>query len=66
MKVLKYIIGIGAVILLFSGCDDIDDMPPRLADISTTFIMPARPRLTNAEREIIQARIDAYNEALGN
>ena len=58
MKALKYIIGIGIMVLLLSGCDDVDDMPPRLADISTTFIMPALPRLTNAERAVIQERRD--------
>ena len=62
MKALKYIIGI--MVLVLSGCDDVDDMPPRLADISTTFIMPALPRLTNAERAVIQERRDAYNEAM--
>ncbi|WP_018336850.1 hypothetical protein [Butyricimonas synergistica] len=66
MKILKYIIGIGLIALLFGGCDDVDDMPPRIDDIRTTFILPAQSRLTNAERDIVQARIDAYKEAIGN
>lgn len=67
MKALKYIIGIGLAIFVFCGCDDVDDdMPPRIDDIRTTFIMPAPTRLTNAERDIVQARKDAYNEAIGN
>lgn len=64
MKALKYIIGIGIMVLLFSGCDDVDDMPPRLVDMTTSFVMPATPRLTIAERDIIQARKDAYTKAL--
>ena len=66
MKTLKYILVIGLVALAFGGCDDVDDMPPRIDDIRTTFIIPAPTRLTNAERDYIQARRDAYEEAIEN
>lgn len=66
MRTLRYFVGLGLMVWLFSGCDEVDDAPPRLTDISTSFILPALPRLTVAEREIVQERINAYNEAIGN
>ena len=41
---------------MFTGCDDVDDTPPRLVDMKTEFVLPAPSRLTNAEQDIIQAK----------
>ena len=32
MRTLKYVLGLGLFMLLFTGCDDVDDTPPRLVD----------------------------------
>ena len=62
MKTLRYIIGICMVVLVFAGCrEDVDDMPPRMSDVRTEFVLPSPARLTNAERDVIQAKKDAYN-----
>jgi len=66
MRTLKYVLGLGLFMLLFTGCDDVDDTPPRLVDMKTEFVLPVPSRLTNAERDIIQAKRDAYEEAIGN
>ena len=62
MKALKYIIGI--MVLVLSGCDDVEQRRCNKTNLFLPFIMPALPRLTNAERAVIQERRDAYNEAL--
>ena len=56
MRTLKYMLGLGLFVLLFASCDDVE----------TEFVLPAPSRLTNAERDIIQAKRDAYQEAIGN
>ena len=66
MRTLKYMLGLGLFVLLFASCDDVDDTPPRLVDMKTEFVLPAPSRLTNAERDINQAKRDAYQEAIGN
>jgi len=63
MRTLKYTLGLGLFVLLFASCDD---TPPRLVDMKTEFVLPAPSRLTNAERDIIQAKRDAYQEAIEN
>ena len=66
MRTLKYTLGLGLFVLLFASCDDVDDTPPRLVDMKTEFVLPAPSRLTNAERDIIQAKRDASQEAIEN
>ena len=66
MRTLKYVLGLGLLMLLFTGCDDVDDTPPRLLDKKSDNLLPAPSRITKAERDIIQAKRDAYEEAIGN
>lgn len=67
MKNLKYILGMIMVLSAFSGCStDVDDMPPRLNDVKTDFVLPAPARLTNAERDVIQAKKEVYHEIIGS
>ena len=55
MRTLKYVLGLGLFMLLFTGCDDVDDTPPRLVDMKSDLVLPAPSRFTYAERDIIQA-----------
>lgn len=66
MRTLKYTLGIGIIRVIICKLCDVDDTPPRLVDMKTEFVLPAPSRLTNAERDIIQAKRDAYQEAIGN
>ena len=67
MKKMKYILILMAVSLSFAACgDDAEDMPERLSDVSNEFVLPTPTKLTNAERDAIQAKREIYNETYGD
>ncbi len=67
MKTLKYILVVLMIGLSALACsEDVKDTPPRLVDINDNFILPALPRLTNAEADMVQAKREAYNETYGD
>lgn len=66
MKVLKYIVVLFTMMLSLVACEEnVDDIPPRVTDIQSNFILPAPPKLTNTESDMVQAKREAYNEAYG-
>lgn len=48
------------------GCEKPDELPPREEAFNDMdFVLPALPRLTDAERDIVEAQKKAYEEAIG-
>ena len=53
-------------ILFCWGCEKPDELPPREEAFNDMdFVLPALPRLTDAERDIIEAQKNAYEKAIG-
>ena len=48
------------------GCEKPDELPPREEAFNDMdFVLPALPRLTDAERDIVEAQKKTYEEAIG-
>lgn len=52
------------VIVVLTGCDDIDKEPPKTDDITRYYELAAPKLLTAEERAVVQARKDEYNTAV--
>jgi len=63
MKKFTYLM-IVVVCLVFVSCDKSDEVPPRAEGITTTFELPRATPLTPAEREIIKAKREEYNNSV--
>lgn len=62
-----YLFLVFTLFILCGACqEDVDDMPPRVTELTSDFILPTPTKLTTAERDLVQAKRDAYNEQYGD
>lgn len=67
MKKTRYILLVLTLTIIGGACqEDVDDMPPRVTELTEDFILPSPVKLTTAERDLVQAKRDAYNELYGD
>lgn len=64
---MKYIAAVVVIVFSLFGCsEDVNEMPPRVSDVDNEFVLPALPKLTNAESDLVEAKRAAYYEAYGD
>lgn len=63
MKKIKYTLGLIAL-MAFGGCSNIDEVPPKTNNLTTTYTLPKPSMLTADERAEINERTARYHEAV--
>ena len=61
---MKYIIYIVIIVSSILCCDKPEELTPKTATVTTSFLIPTGTILTAEDRAEVQARWDEYNEAI--